>query len=570
MSIIKEFRKMKNAKLILLMLCLCFMGQAYSQNRLIKAAGSSSKASSTVKQETTLKSVNRKTTGEKNKKSTVDKKSGCAATGCLEITGLLFANSDNRGTIIDDFGSTLYAGELKYLQAKIIYKGKVSAAKELKLYIKIVDEDGTLRTGKGSPEGYTTSSVVKVEPGAGRSSLLVGWGNNYGTSYAAGQYNYQIWYNGNILFEKKVRVYSGTAPVIKNRLFKINDIQFANSDVNGKILDDYGSVLKEGRLQYLQPKLVYEGLTLTEQKIVLMTRIFLVSGDLSSGSKSPVGFTQKMTVTIKPGSNAVSLIGWGNDAASLYKEGLHKYELWLDGEKIYETAFRVREKEEAEEDSSDEMTESDPAFAVNGMRIETTKVVDLGLKSGTKWAAWNVGGEKPEDYGGYYAWGESVVKSRYTWNNYFDAKSVKGEDYVLFRKYSPDGVRSIVGTTNDTARNLWGHHWQMPTKDQIDELLRDCVWTWTSYKNTNGFVVTGPNGKSIFMPAAGCYFLSNGKGRKVYSQGYTCYYWCGELDPSTFFKVNASCLIMSEDYHKYYDRNGSRCDGKSVRAVYVM
>ena len=209
--------------------------------------------------------------------------------------------------------------------------------------------------------------------------------------------------------------------------------------------------------------------------------------------------------------------------------------------------------------------------ADNGKKVEASQIVDLGLKSGTLWAGWNIGANSPEGCGDYYAWGEVKTKKKYDWDDYFDLKS-KDKDEITFKAFNPEGNSTIMGNPDvDVATALWGAHWSMPSKAQIDELLRDCQWTWTSLKGRHGFVVKGPNGKCLFLPAAGCYFESSNQltvnhgGISQFDQ--TCFYWCGELDDSYDTRA-ASCLIMCEDYPKFYDRIGSRSDGKPVRAVY--
>ena len=115
--------------------------------------------------------------------------------------------------------------------------------------------------------------------------------------------------------------------------------------------------------------------------------------------------------------------------------------------------------------------------------------VDLGLPSGLMWATCNVGASSPEDYGDYYAWGEISTKNTYTEKNSVTYKK---------RKYG-----DISGNPScDVARAKWGGSWRMPTLAEFEELLNKCTWTWTTQGGHNGYKVTGPNGNSIFLPAA--------------------------------------------------------------------
>ena len=534
------------------MLCV----DSFSQSKLINAAKTIKVTETTKEKEAKEgKKAEEKKTPPPTKK-TVEKKTTVKSSSIMEITGITFANCDKLGNIFDDYGADLYANEIKYLHPRIFYKGLVNATKDVTLFIKIIKEDGTLCSGTSSPNGYTYQVDEKIEPGDGKMLNLSGWGNNEKT-YNAGQYKFEICYNGNIIFQKGFRILPGKRPLTRSKLIKINDIKFGIADNNGNFTKKPGETLFENEIEYLQPEISYEGDVVNEQNATLMIRIVLSDGNMSKGNSSPLCFTTKNNITIKPGKNTIVISGWGNNAKNLYKYGKHLYEIWLDGDKIYETPFYVEKKKE--EDNSKEI------YAANGQKIENTKIVDLGLSSGTKWAGWNIGALKPSDKGGYYAWGEVETKSEYTWNTYFDVDDVTDSENVTFKKYSNKTKTSIVDTNDDVARKKWGNNWRMPTKKQIDELLRDCEWTWTKLDGVNGFAVKGPNGKAIFMPAAGCYFDSS----VIKQDGKTCFYWCGELENSSIFTTRASCLIMADNYGKYYDRNGERCDGKSVRAVYV-
>ena len=118
-------------------------------------------------------------------------------------------------------------------------------------------------------------------------------------------------------------------------------------------------------------------------------------------------------------------------------------------------------------------------------------MVDLGLPSGTKWAARNIGAISVEDYGHYYAWGEVETKDSYTSGNYKYGTQSLGNNF------------DISGTQNDAAVVNWGGLWRMPTKDEMIELRNESSWLWSSINGVNGYTVTGNNGNKIFLPAAG-------------------------------------------------------------------
>ena len=121
-------------------------------------------------------------------------------------------------------------------------------------------------------------------------------------------------------------------------------------------------------------------------------------------------------------------------------------------------------------------------------------MIDLGLPSGTKWACCNVGASAPEDYGNYYAWGETQPKSVYSMDNYQYYNSNTG-----FVNIGSD----IASTGYDAATANWGAPWCMPSLAQIRELLNNTTSTWTTENGVYGRKFTGPNGNTMFLPAAG-------------------------------------------------------------------
>lgn len=203
--------------------------------------------------------------------------------------------------------------------------------------------------------------------------------------------------------------------------------------------------------------------------------------------------------------------------------------------------------------------------------------VDLGLS--VKWATCNVGANKSEDYGDYYAWGETETKSNYDWSTYKWMKSGYS-DWKHINKYTlPDRETSgiwynngtfvgdnkiVLDPEDDVARVMWGGDWRIPTDAEREELLdiNNCTWTWTTQGGKNGFLVTSKkNGNSIFLPAAGCR-----NGSSLYDADSCGYYWSscqgtnGSYGSQNAYGVYFNSDIVSPDY-------GSRTYGLSVRPV---
>ncbi|MBR7012158.1 MAG: hypothetical protein IKI10_04630 [Muribaculaceae bacterium] len=134
--------------------------------------------------------------------------------------------------------------------------------------------------------------------------------------------------------------------------------------------------------------------------------------------------------------------------------------------------------------------------------------VDLGLPSGTLWATCNVGASCPEEYGDYFAWGETVPKEEYTYENYkwwvFDENGYRYiSKYNTRSDFGPVDNKIELEPEDDAACVNWGTSWRMPSLDQVVELVNLCTWQWTERNGVKGHLLTGPNGNTMFLPAAG-------------------------------------------------------------------
>ena len=180
--------------------------------------------------------------------------------------------------------------------------------------------------------------------------------------------------------------------------------------------------------------------------------------------------------------------------------------------------------------------------------------VDLGLS--VKWATCNIGADSPADYGDYFAWGETGTKSSYDWDNCFDCLDDEGDSWGI---YKIGGKTSISPTSgHDTARENWGGSWRMPTIAEFEELCTKCKWTWTSQGGHKGYKVTGPNGNSIFLPAAGWRY-----GTDTYNEGANGIYWSSTLSSSNSYRAPG----LGFNSGRHYTGIGDRSDGYSVRPV---
>lgn len=117
-----------------------------------------------------------------------------------------------------------------------------------------------------------------------------------------------------------------------------------------------------------------------------------------------------------------------------------------------------------------------------------TEYVDLGLS--VKWATCNLGASTPYEFGDYFAWGEVEPKEVFTKENSTTYMKEVGGDISGDAQY-------------DAATAILGAEWRMPIYEEFEELCNQCTWEWTKIEGTQGYLITGPNGNSIFLPAAG-------------------------------------------------------------------
>lgn len=226
------------------------------------------------------------------------------------------------------------------------------------------------------------------------------------------------------------------------------------------------------------------------------------------------------------------------------------------------------------DDPTDDPGENNPDDPTVTVKPE---YVDLGLS--VKWATFNVGATKPEEYGDYFAWGETEPyyeagyareepqshwksgKSGYDWSTY---KYCNGSvstltKYCTNSSYGTVDNKTVLDLGDDAAHVNWGGSWRMPTKAEQDELRDNCTWTWTTLNGVNGYkVVSKVNGNSIFLPASGFRDRSS-----LYVVGIYGYYWSSSLGEDTsdcaYYLYFGSSDVGWDDVGRNY--------GLSVRAV---
>ena len=202
------------------------------------------------------------------------------------------------------------------------------------------------------------------------------------------------------------------------------------------------------------------------------------------------------------------------------------------------------------------------AWSVYADRIQAIVVheaVDLGLS--VKWATCNVGASAPEEYGDYFAWGETESKNDYDWSTYRWCNGSYNTltKYNTKNNYGPVDNKVVLESSDDVAKVNWRGNWRMPTDAEFSELRNQCIWTWTVQNGVNGYKVTSmSNGNSIFMPASGGRAGTASAGLGSYGD-----YWSSTLDspyPNNAWRVYFSSGSVNRN-------DDGRYVGRSVRPV---
>lgn len=208
-------------------------------------------------------------------------------------------------------------------------------------------------------------------------------------------------------------------------------------------------------------------------------------------------------------------------------------------------------------------TESELSIMPKDISVEP-QIVDLGLS--VKWADRNLGASFPNEYGAYFAWGEVTPRQDFSWKEYRFRESGENEKDIKLGKYNTkkkygqvDNLVRLEGA-DDAASASWGGKWRMPTKVEFGELLEKCSWEWTTSYGINGYLVTGPNGNSIFLPAAGIRNVLGDTASNLWG-----YYWTSDLYPNLPYEaygINYRRDLSAPDFHC------GRYSGMTIRPVY--
>lgn len=194
-----------------------------------------------------------------------------------------------------------------------------------------------------------------------------------------------------------------------------------------------------------------------------------------------------------------------------------------------------------------------------GDAIQGHEYVDLGLPSGLLWATCNIGADRPEQGGSYYAWGEIEAKDRYDWNTYQLGTQASNDDISTFG--IKDGQYDL-DHWHDAAAMNWGSEWSIPSKMQFTELICRCTWRQTTVNGVLCMEGKGPNGNKILFPYAGAMNITDCQNVGNYGT-----YWTSEVNADQCYR--SKVFFISNLYSKpeMWDNSGLRYIGNSIRPV---
>jgi hypothetical protein len=208
------------------------------------------------------------------------------------------------------------------------------------------------------------------------------------------------------------------------------------------------------------------------------------------------------------------------------------------------------------------------------VRVEIKERQKVQLwEGGPYWAMTNIGAEKPEDYGYYFWWGDTVGYKRE--GNKWVASDGSNSNFSFTGSNTPTNDKDnstlqsegwitadgVLTPEHDAAKMHWGGDWRMPTKQEFNDLNSKCDWTWGSMNGVNGYVVRGKGdyaSNSIFLPCAGY-----GDGALLRYAGSDGDYWSSVPGSDDYYSWY---LLFCSGFHNTYD-TGNRGDGRSVRPL---
>jgi len=218
--------------------------------------------------------------------------------------------------------------------------------------------------------------------------------------------------------------------------------------------------------------------------------------------------------------------------------------------------------ESAEVATETSETEAAPGIDISALEKENGhEYVDLGLPSGLKWAATNVGASQPTEYGDYFAWGETQKKESYSEEAY-----AFGSDLKKPSKYNAQDKKAVLDSSDDAAQVNWGGKWRMPTRDECLELYSKTKHEVAEINGVKGVKFIAENGNFIFIPAGGSFWETSNSSKGDDVKLWTKTFQLGE--DTSFAAVDYAFGFKVDSNGSSNNYTADRCTGMPIRAVF--
>jgi hypothetical protein len=253
----------------------------------------------------------------------------------FSVSAAEFSNEDGSSKVLDPYGAELDASRIKYLTPQITFDTLDTFPGSKELFVKVIKPDGSLLTGSSSPAGYSYKYTLNAQTGKkGEKLKISGWGSESGGVYTGGTYTFEIWSENFKLYSRQFTVHA----------FAITNVEFSNTENDGRLIGSYGTEFRTEQLKYLTPRITYDNTGSYKGVKDLFVKIIKPDGSVERASSSPSGYTYKDSLNVQSGKKGekVSLTGWGNSKGGSYSGGTHTFEIWCEGKKLYGAKFNIK------------------------------------------------------------------------------------------------------------------------------------------------------------------------------------------------------------------------------------
>lgn len=235
--------------------------------------------------------------------------------------------------------------------------------------------------------------------------------------------------------------------------------------------------------------------------------------------------------------------------------GFSKIYYWFNPQESPEYKAAIKKKEQDAQRAKERLIQEQKQAIIQTEKKKEKKAIDLGLS--VLWSDINLYADTISNMGAKYSWGD--IQKR-TYFRYIDAKLNKKSRYEMKRIFGNEDLSICGNMKYDAARNLWGSNWRLPLNFEIEELINQCQWEWTSIDGTMGYKVTGKNGNSIFLPVTSEIIVDKCNSPEA------GFYWSGIANDDVLGEE--AHFLFFDANQKIQKNNGIRWHGMAIRPVW--